>query len=1557
MTNLIKHSTQLKVVSAARVEHSVVQDKGYFDAVKVTGGNTASPGGYITMIYNVLSRQPAIGEKATLSLMVRGERGDGKSDELRIYYNSGTSTQTITGITNEYQWLSVTFDVNSESSRFHFYPDNWEELYIAKAQLEIGDKSTRHKLNPEDTPEPPAVKDVNAGTNLYFFDGSLNLQKIVTSKNINAALHEQELNGLIICNIEMDMAYTKQFIHNVDYVGYYVKGVYHLHHIKRVEDNHEDESVLISGRHIFFEDMLYGEYIRDVRPQNQEAAYVLRQTIEMNTRWNIVMTDTTKRLSGNHYWQSPMEVLNDIVESYGIEYEPRILFDGQKINGYQLHVANKIGEDKNIRIPFGHRVLNLKYEIDYSEIVTALYGHGKGEEVGDGYGRRINLENVNFSRNGVVSPVGRLYMEDPNITAIYGKDDGSPKFGRVVFEDIESPNDLAEATYEAYLEQSKPKMLFEASVADIGDVAMGDSLLIIRRDRDVYFEARIHKIAVDLLYQEDMDVELGDYQHFKESKVARKTRENNNQWQRQVTSRIQQLKDQFNTDFDDWVRQFKEEFDQALIDALAEVEARRERMETEWQQQWNDGMQAYERDKQAAYDEAERNYIRIETEVNDAIDRNRDEVEIVIRDGIAESEQKAQNEIERKTQEVQSNLDTVTSSHRGMIDDLQVNVLDINDFIGPKDRSLTELLYNQRTELEEKIETYSRNHPNLVVGSTLENIDGFEPFQTTEFELRTNESLNYIRVHDDPGRNTLAYYFPDTVFLEQGNWYTLGIDFRSDAVEDLDYIYFMGPYNNVALQPIAQTRGLEADGNWHRYYFTFYWSNTTRQTRLMIGTLLTQGSTQRGWFDTRQVHLYEGETHNIPWTPSPSDNAQIITQFLYEIRRLDDGMQSLATKTELDMLTGDFNQFTNEFTSTAERMESTLQQHDNWLTANGSTLEQTADMVQSKVWMNDISEINGNMIPFADTRDEENLSQWTFWNANANAVSSRGYFVVRNTSASTSIGYRSSSFEVVEGQTYTLSFKAFINNNINGNFNYCYLWNEGSGGNQFIPSADGTRRYISAAEGYLFTRTFTANFTGRASVLIGSRVNDAAVGTDVRIEYTEPKLEIGSQYTPFMNAFSVVEQMANQIRMAVQGIDGRGFLTQSDIQIRSDYVQLGSQRLGDNQLASILRVSPNSIDAITDNLNLTGNLNVKGQIESLSLSVVEGNFARLFTSRLNANVIETRHISGLTAWFESMYVMNANIERLVAQHVFTNAVTAQSIQAIEGEFGRLFVAQLNANVINTDHISGLTAEFQRMYILNANIERLVAQHVFTREVRTLSIEAVEADIGHVRSLVLESNVILSSHVNASNAIIDKLFSENAYISRLTTKAQFVRDIQAIEITANQLNLNVLQNKLGSAEGGLYIYGPDGRVLINNSILRASFDVQIRPSYAHSDVSFTGLNYSTQSADWRQFEYFYTDWKGSQLLVSWATSLQSGGSASEYCKIRVRGFGGTNPIGTRESRRFVTPGNTDFWNQTISLGVPNYATIQAYLEFCRDDSTGGSTSNRVLARVLRVSLIN
>ena len=277
-----------------------------------------------------------------------------------------------------------------------------------------------------------------------------------------------------------------------------------------------------------------------------------------------------------------------------------------------------------------------------------------------------------------------------------------------------------------------------------------------------------------------------------------------------------------------------------------------------------------------------------------------------------------------------------------------------------------------------------------------------------------------------------------------------------------------------------------------------------------------------------------------------------------------------------------------------------------------------------------------------------------------------------------------------------------------------------------------------------------------------------------------------------------------------------------------------------------------------------------------------------------------------------------------------------SMSAVKADFANIFAGTADIQFIVAKHLASDSIQARHLLVSNAMAEKIIANTVMAREVKALSLDAVEANIGSIRSKILTSDVIKSSHIAGGTALIDKIFSSTAMFERMMAKSGFVTTLNTVTIDTDQITIR----------------RPDGARLINNGTLQASFDVQIRPNHASSAVEFTGINYATSSSTWQTFEHFYTDHKGSKLLISWAVDFY-GPSASEYIEVRVRGFGGNNPIGT-SNKRIFSNGSTAYLNHTINLGVPDYKTIQAYLEFRRSPN-GSSSQNTVRARVLRVSL--
>src|SRR5699024_8279509 len=139
-------------------------------------------------------------------------------------------------------------------------------------------------------------------------------------------------------------------------------------------------------------------------------------------------------------------------------------------------------------------------------------------------------------------------------------------------------------------------------------------------------------------------------------------------------------------------------------------------------------------------------------------------------------------------------------------------------------------------------------------------------------------------------------------------------------------------------------------------------------------------------------------------------------------------------------------------------------------------------------------------------------------------------------------------------------------------------------------------------------------------------------------------------------------------------IDMSGFLSQSDIKIRPEYAQLGSQRLDGDNIGSILRVSPTGIDMVAEAMRLSGDLYVDGDITALAVSAIEGNFARLFANNLTADVIDGTHIKSNTIEIKHLTGYDAILEKLMARKVFSDEVTAKVGNYIDINAGNIVTA-------------------------------------------------------------------------------------------------------------------------------------------------------------------------------------------------------------------------------------------------------------------------------------------
>src|SRR5699024_2317975 len=122
-------------------------------------------------------------------------------------------------------------------------------------------------------------------------------------------------------------------------------------------------------------------------------------------------------------------------------------------------------------------------------------------------------------------------------------------------------------------------------------------------------------------------------------------------------------------------------------------------------------------------------------------------------------------------------------------------------------------------------------------------------------------------------------------------------------------------------------------------------------------------------------------------------------------------------------------------------------------------------------------------------------------------------------------------------------------------------------------------------------------------------------------------------------------------------------------------------------------------------------------------------------------------------------------------------------------------AEFKAIAIDVNDIHGVTAHFEYLYTLNANIEKLVSQNVFADGVTALVGNFVDVNAGNIVTSGLSANVITSTHINSTNALVNKIFSNSGRIDTLITKTHFVNEIKATSIDAVYANISDLRTKL------------------------------------------------------------------------------------------------------------------------------------------------------------------
>lgn len=255
-------------------------------------------------------------------------------------------------------------------------------------------------------------------------------------------------------------------------------------------------------------------YIEDKRNRNANAKACLAKALE-GTRW-AVGTVETGTLTGtadlSFYHCTVLDAVQKTADTYGLEVQTEVQPDptGNRIGRRIIHLVEHRGTANTTkRFEYGKDLTQIKRDIDSGDVITRLYGWGKGiEQTNDqgeatgGYSRKISFADVNN---------GKPYVQDDQALANWGipGPDGTRHHSEasVDFPDCEDPKELLNLTKAALKTRTTPTVSYTADVTALGQAGydpegtdVGDSVQIIDTSftNPLRLEGRILQIEEDL---------------------------------------------------------------------------------------------------------------------------------------------------------------------------------------------------------------------------------------------------------------------------------------------------------------------------------------------------------------------------------------------------------------------------------------------------------------------------------------------------------------------------------------------------------------------------------------------------------------------------------------------------------------------------------------------------------------------------------------------------------------------------------------------------------------------------------------------------------------------------------------------------------------------------------------------------------------------------------------------------------------------------------------------------------------------------------------------------
>ena len=390
---------------------------------------------------------------------------------------------------------------------------------------------------------------------------------------------------------------------------------------------------------------------------------------------------------------------------------------------------------------------------------------------------------------------------------------------------------------------------------------------------------------------------------------------------------------------------------------------------------------------------------------------------------------------------------------------------------------------------------------------------------------------------------------------------------------------------------------------------------------------------------------------------------------------------------------------------------------------------------------------------------------------------------------------------------------------------------------KFTESARGITNQLSALETYknqdgtrvanlkIWAQNNTANQLTAERRSIESWVNEKGYATTSVVENKVRETANSfsrdlSNATNSINTLNSWKQTATETLNTVSsGLNDA--VKHSQLRVGADKIDFGSNKVFDGRnLASMLSVSPESIQAISDRVIITpSNENlvdvqfresatssardiwITPEITSDKLNngdqfIIEGIGTWSGTLRHDLHfIIAVKYKSGKWTWITS---------KLKNRGEYSNSIIPlKTTLTINGLNEEVAMYRLGLQQPDWSNFTNITFKNAKIY-KKKSAELIVDGSIEGRQIKAETLETGHHKAGSITSDIIAANAVKAKHVEIDDGLIHNLLTHNAFINKLWAQQAFINKLNAVKIKSTQIDTDTLNGVVISGQSKIKI---------------------------------------------------------------------------------------------------------------------------------------------------------